>query len=668
MTNNYKKLLAPVFALLITAATFAQIPNAGFENWQSVGFPSYLQPTTWGTLNSSTSIIGVYTAERADAANSHSGSYAMKLSTKYISFASQTAPGITVSSATINTTTQAIDGGFIYTQRPTHLSGWIKGTPAANDSSQIELSFWKWIGGVKTEIGTAKYVNSVTRSSYVRFLTPITYTSGVNPDSALITMSSSNTSAPVDGSVFYVDDLAFVNCSTFTASSSSTNATCTAANGSATITATGATSYLWSTTETTSSIAAAAGTYSVTATNVDGCTATSSATVNATSTAITSTISSTTTSCGSNTGTATVSSTNGTASYTYLWNNGGAVANITGLSAGNYQVTITDANGCSGTASTSVTTPNGPSATQVTTDVTCNGEVNGAIDVTVVGGTGTIGYAWNPAASTQDLSGLPGGTYTLTITDANNCSFTISTVVNEPAVLTATTSHTNVTCNGLNDGTLTITLAGGTTPYTYLGNPVPAGTTVVPSLAAGIYAGNVTDVNQCTVAVSETITEPTALTLTLTPTNASSSTATDGSIAAVPAGGTNPYSLNWGSGNNGQNLAAGSYTVTVTDGNGCSTTASTTVGFNTGITAAQLTNVKLYPNPANNQIVIETGSIDGKFSFTVYGIDGKLVSEKTISGDRILVDVKHLAVGFYSYQLRSITTGNTGYGKLQIQR
>ena len=109
MTNNYKKLLAPVFALLITAATFAQIPNAGFENWQSVGFPSYLQPTTWGTLNSSTSIIGVYTAERADAANSHSGSYAMKLSTKYISFASQTAPGITVSSATINTTTQAID-------------------------------------------------------------------------------------------------------------------------------------------------------------------------------------------------------------------------------------------------------------------------------------------------------------------------------------------------------------------------------------------------------------------------------------------------------------------------------------------------------------------------------------------------------------------------------
>lgn len=175
----------------------------------------------------------------------------------------------------------------------------LKGTPAANDSSQIELTFWKWIAGVKTEIGTAKYVNSVTRSSYVRFLTPITYTNAANPDSALIIMSSSNTDNPVLGSVFYVDDLAFVNCSTFTASSLSNNATCTAANGTATITAAGATSYLWSTTETTSSITAAAGTYTVTATNVDGCTATSSATINATTTAITSTISSTTTSCGS---------------------------------------------------------------------------------------------------------------------------------------------------------------------------------------------------------------------------------------------------------------------------------------------------------------------------------------------------------------------------------
>lgn len=80
-------------------------------------------------------------------------------------------------------------------------------------------------------------------------------------------------------------------------------------------------------------------------------------------------------------------------------------------------------------------------------------------------------------------------------------------------------------------------------------------------------------------------------------------------------------------------------------------------------------NLNLYPNPANNQLTIETGSAEGKFSFTVYGIDGKLVSEKIVSGDKVLVDVKHLAVGFYSYQLKKdATTGKTGYGKLQIQR
>jgi hypothetical protein len=667
MTNNYKKLLAPVFALLITVSAFAQLPNAGFENWQSVGFPSYLQPTNWGTLNSSTSIIGVYTAERADSLNSHSGRYAMKLSTKFISFANQTAPGITVSSATINTNTQAIDGGFIYTQRPTHLSGWIKGTPAANDSSQIELTLWKWISGVKTEIGTAKFVNSIARSSYVRFLAPITYTNPANPDSALIIMSSSNTDNPVDGSVFYVDDLAFVDCNAFTASSSSTNATCTAADGTATVTAAGATSYVWSTTATTPSITAAAGTYTVTATNVDGCTASSSANINATTTTVTSTITATATTCGASTGSATVTPTNGTASYTYVWNVAGSTNSISNLSAGNYQVTITDANGCSGTASTSVTTPNGPSATEAVTNVTCNGAADGAIDITTTGGTAPITYTWNPASTDEDIDSLAGGTYTLTITDDNNCSFTVSVVVSEPAVLTATAAATNLACNGNNSGSIDLTVAGGSPFYAYLWSN-DSTTQDLSNLPVGNFSVTVTDANSCTTQASATLTEPTAVTVTLTPTNASSSTATDGSITAVPAGGTNPYSINWGGGNNGQNLAAGNYTVTVTDGNGCSTTASATVGFNTGITTTQLQNVNLYPNPANNQLTIETGSAEGKFSFTVYSIDGKLVSEKTISGEKVLVDVKQLAVGFYSYQLKNVTTGNTGYGKLQIQR
>ena len=78
--------------------------------------------------------------------------------------------------------------------------------------------------------------------------------------------------------------------------------------------------------------------------------------------------------------------------------------------------------------------------------------------------------------------------------------------------------------------------------------------------------------------------------------------------------------------------------------------------------------IKLYPNPANNQLIIETGSANDKFSFTVYSIDGKLLNEKTISGEKATVDVNNLPVGFYSYQLMNIASLNTNYGKLQIQR
>ena len=671
MTNNYKISLVCFVALLTSTLIFAQIPNAGFENWHTAGFPSYNEPDTWGTLNSSTAIITVFTAEKANAANSHSGLYALKLSTHYIAFASQTAPGICASSATINTNNQSIDGGFIFTQRTPALKGWYKGTPAANDSSQIEVSLWKWdnTNHVRIGIGTAKFTTSVTVAAYTQFTLPITYTSALNPDSCLIILSSSNTSHPVDGSVFYVDDLAFVDCSSFTsATPSSTNSTCTAANGSATVTATGATSYHWSNNGSAATISnIAADTYTVTATNIDGCSVSASATVSTTSTAITSTISSTPTTCGASTGTATVTPINGTASYTYHWSNNGSAANISALNAGGYQVTITDANGCSGTATVNVTTPNGPSATQVTTDVTCHGSANGAVNVTTTGGTGTIIYHWNPNASTEDIANLTGGTYNVTISDANNCSFTLSATVNEPITLALSETHTNLLCHGDHSGTIDLTVTGGTPIYTFNWNSGAATTEDLNNLSAAHNSVIVHDAHNCVTNLSIVITEPTVLSLSLTATNASSSTATDGSIGVTPAGGTPPYGLTWSSGS-GTNLAPGNYSVTLTDGNNCTATASATVGFTSGVKNVTDSKILVYPNPANNQIVIETGAIENKFSFTVYSVDGKLVNEKTIAGDKVLVDVKQLPVGFYSYQLKDISSGNVSYGKLQIQR
>ncbi len=107
------------------------------------------------------------------------------------------------------------------------------------------------------------------------------------------------------------------------------------------------------------------------------------------------------------------------------------------------------------------------------------------------GGTPAYTYTWNLAtASGAAPTGLASGTYYLTISDNNSCQvFDTITLTQPAAALSVTTSHTDVKCHGGSDGTVTIDISGGTPPYTYLGNPIPAGTTTIPSLAAGTYAG-----------------------------------------------------------------------------------------------------------------------------------------------------------------------------------
>src|ERR1043165_334560 len=391
MPNNYKLFLSGVCSLLMGLYTHAQtIPNAGFENWHTAGFPSYNEPDNWGTLNSSTAIIGVYTVEKGTGAgNFHSGSSSIKCSTHYISFASQTAPGITVSSATINTNTQQIDGGFPYTQRPTHLVGWYKGTPAAHDSGSVELNLWKWVGTnhVRIDIGEARFSSSVTVGSFTRFMATITYSSAQAPDSALITISSSDPFAPVDGSVFFVDDLAFLDCSAFNATTTSTSTICTSPSGIASVSATGATTYHWSNNASTATINnVAAGTYTVTVSDANGCSASSSVVVSSTNYPVNPSATSTNAICTAN-GTATGNAVAGSAPYTYLWSNNGNTQTITGLGANTYTVTITDNLGCTGTASTTVSSSTtNISSTIMATSTQC-GSNTGSATVTPTNGT-----------------------------------------------------------------------------------------------------------------------------------------------------------------------------------------------------------------------------------------------------------------------------------------
>ncbi|MFA9202366.1 MAG: SprB repeat-containing protein, partial [Candidatus Nanopelagicaceae bacterium] len=163
--------------------------------------------------------------------------------------------------------------------------------------------------------------------------------------------------------------------------------------------------------------------------------------------------------------------TGGTPGYTYSWSpSGGTAATASGLTAGTYTVTVTDANACTATRSFTITQPSAVIATASSQmNIACNGASTGSATVTASGGTPAYSYSWSPSGGTSaTASGLVAGTYTLTLLDSKGCSATRSFTITQPATLVATSStQTNVLCNGGNNGTATVTATGGTPGYTY---------------------------------------------------------------------------------------------------------------------------------------------------------------------------------------------------------
>jgi hypothetical protein len=334
-------------------------------------------------------------------------------------------------------------------------------------------------------------------------------------------------------------------------------------------------------------VSLAAGTYSVQITDANGCTGTVTATVTQPTSPVSGTTVVTNVSCfGGSNGAITLTPTGGTPGYTYNWlPSGPTTQNRTGLAAGTYSVQITDANGCTGTVTATVTQPTSPvSGTTVVTNVSCFGGSNGAITLTPTGGTPGYTYNWLPSGpTTQNRTGLAAGTYSVQITDANGCTGTVTTTVTQPtSPVSGTTVVTNVSCFGGSNGAITLTPTGGAPGYTY--NWLPSGPTTQnrTGLAAGTYSVQITDANGCTGTVTTTVTQPTSpVSGTTVVTNVSCFGGSNGAITLTPTGGTPGYTYNWlPSGPTTQNrtgLAAGTYSVQITDANGCTGTVTATV-------------------------------------------------------------------------------------------
>jgi len=334
--------------------------------------------------------------------------------------------------------------------------------------------------------------------------------------------------------------------------------------------------YNWSTGDATATVnGVPAGTYSVTVTDAGGCSVTESLTLSQPGVLTGNATVNDITCSGANDGSIFLAVSGGSAPYSYSWADNGATSNNrTGLADGNYSVTITDGNGCSITENYTVNNP-APLTTSFTqTDLVCRGGSTGAIDITPSGGTAPYSYLWSNGATTQDVSNLTAGAYSVTIRDTENCNITLNITLTEPAtVLSLAGSKTNATCNGSNNGSIDLVVTGGSAPYTYAWSN-GAVTEDLNGLAPGNYNVSVTDNNGCTKFIDFTITQPAPLAGNATVTSITCNGAADGQIQLNPTEGTGTYTYAWAddvteTAANRTGLAPGNYTVTITDGNGC---------------------------------------------------------------------------------------------------
>lgn len=411
-----------------------------------------------------------------------------------------------------------------------------------------------------------------------------------------------------------------------------------------------------------------AGTYTITVKDAGGCTTTASTTI--TSSLLFGTRSLNTTCNGSSNGMAFVTNINGGSSpYTYSWApSGGIHDTATGLSAGNYTVTVKDATGCTGTVAVVVNQPAALLDSATSTGAPC-GSNYGIATVMVGGGTRPYNYSWAPnGATTATVSGLSAGTYSVTITDRNGCtsSTSVTVGVSGPA---PTITIINDSCNGRSDGSATVTnITGGVSPYTYGWAPSGGTTNSATGLSAGTYTLTIKDDAGCSGTTLVMVRQPPAMTLTVDTVGATNGC---NGVANIKFMGPNgPFTFTWSAPNITtkalfntavtDSLCAGRYLLCITNRVGCTLCDSVIISGKSVAGVNQLKNasraMNLYPDPVRSQLTIQVNGISAQTcQVEVYDMLGREVMQQnnlTIeSGKSILLNVSILPPGEYMLRI-----------------
>jgi uncharacterized protein (DUF2141 family) len=403
-----------------------------------------------------------------------------------------------------------------------------------------------------------------------------------------------------------------------------------------------------------------AGLYSAVVTDSHGCTSVADAVVGEPS-EIQINSSAITTTCGNSNGSASVIVNGGTGPYSYSWpaDSNNHTNTFSNLFAGNYQVIVTDANSCTMSQNIVVADVGGPLASvNSVQNVNCFGGSNGSAALTLNGGTAPFSFAWTCSPdNAASVSNLSAGTYSVTVTDGNNCTTNVPLIISQPSELISSAVSTNVNCFGGNSGSATITASGGVIPYQYLWTHDQSTNSAAANLTVGAYSAIITDANGCTTSSSVSVTEPTAMLVSTSAMPAYCGNS-NGSIDAGITGGVSPYSYQWSPGNGNAssyyNLSAGSYMVTVTDANGCTSTMnSTVIGYPSPVASVgSTTDVACYGGN-NGEAFINVTSGTGPFNYSWTPNVGSANS------------VSQLSAGIYSVRITD-TNGCTANASILI--
>ncbi len=330
---------------------------------------------------------------------------------------------------------------------------------------------------------------------------------------------------------------------------------------------------------------------------------------------------------------------------TYLWDSGATTDSIRNLCPGQYDVSFEDAIGCKRSGSTTITQPTLLMASASSANATCaGGSCNGSATITASGGTSPYTYSWSGGQTTASVNTLCPGSHIANITDAKGCSTSVSVNITNPgAPSIAISVQSGVTCPGGSNGSASVAVSGGVSPYTYSWSPFGGTSNSASGLNAGTYNVTATDQNGCQGVRAITIAEPGSFVSNTTLVNPLCFGASTGSASILVSGATAPYQYSWsptgGNSSSATSLMAGNYSVLVTDAYGCTHSKSIILSQPSALVTGISSNPALCNGGSDGsaQVSVSGGTVPYSYQWSPSGGTSSLASALFVGNYSVLV-------------------------------